>query len=88
MATPIVSPRLAIKAALLLSAMAAAASIVSLLIATGFLDVGLSASPPFDARVRQYLLENPAVLLEVAERLDETRAAEEVDEIASLIADN
>lgn len=88
MTTPIVRPTLAIKAALLLSAMAAAASIVSLLIVTGFLDVGLSASPHFDARVRQYLLENPAVLLEVAERLDETRATEEVDEIASLIAEN
>ncbi|MCT9000273.1 DsbA family protein [Chelativorans intermedius] len=74
-------------AATILSAFAVLVAVLALLVATGTLDVGRSVPRDFEAQARQYLLDNPEVVVEALQRLEERRQQAEANELQTLIVE-
>jgi protein-disulfide isomerase len=71
-----------------LSAIAAAFSGVALLIATGLVDIGQRPAPNGQALIRERLLENPEMIVEAMERLQERERAAEADELKAMVQEH
>jgi len=59
---------------------------VALLFAAGMLDPERPVSRSFEIQARQYLLQNPAIVVEALQRLEEQRQLAETNELQALIA--
>lgn len=75
-------------ASLILSAVAVALSGVAVWMAVKGADVRQSSSTSFEAQARAYLLENPEVLLESFQRLEDEQQASEENEIERALREN
>lgn len=73
-------------AAIALSVLAILLSGLALLFATGMLDAERPASSSFEAQARQYLLENPEIVVEALQGLEDQRQLAEANELQMLIA--
>ena len=77
----------AIIASLVLSIGAALASGAAIMMAAGVVDTGRSESTSFDAQARAYLMDNPEVLMESVQRLEEQRQASAANELTTMLRD-
>ncbi|MCT9000341.1 DsbA family protein [Chelativorans intermedius] len=60
---------------------------LALLFATGLLDSARPVPSSFDAQVRQYLLQNPEIVVESLQRLENRRQLADANELQTLIAE-
>ncbi|WP_159587652.1 DsbA family protein [Chelativorans xinjiangense] len=60
---------------------------LALLFATGLLDAERPVSRNFEAQARQYLLQNPEIVVEALQRLEDRRQFAEANELQTLIAE-
>ena len=73
--------------AIILSVFAVFVSVLALTFATGLLDAGKRpVSSDFQMQARQYMLENPEIVVEAIQRLEERRQVTEVNELQTMIA--
>ncbi len=79
--------KLALTISLILSAAAAVASGVAVMMAAGVVDGGRATSTTFEAQARTYLLDNPEIIAEAIQRLDAQRQASETDELKTVLRD-
>jgi protein-disulfide isomerase len=77
----------AVAASLVLSAFAAIFAGLALLYATGVLNFGVTVPQDFETQARTYLLENPEVLVESFQLLEERRQAAENNELATFLSE-
>lgn len=83
------STRRLVVAAFILSAVAAIASVMAVLVTAGFVGgAGPASSTSLDAQLRAYLLANPEVLIESVQGLEDRQAAAEENELSTFIIDN
>jgi protein-disulfide isomerase len=75
-------------AAIILSAVAGILSGLALLFATGLLDAGRLGSPQFQIQTREYLLQNPEVLVEALQKLEQNQQAAEANELETILAEH
>lgn len=80
-------PTAGIFAAIILSVIAVLFSGLALLFAAGMFDAERPSSPNFEAQARQYLLQNPEIVVEALQRLDERRLAAAANELEALISE-
>lgn len=78
-------PNVGLVAAIILSTLAVLFSGLALLFATGMLDADRPASPNFEAQARQYLLQNPEIVVESLQRLEGRRQVAQANELQMLI---
>jgi protein-disulfide isomerase len=74
-------------AAIVLSTLAVLFSGLALLFATGMLDGTRPVSSSFEAQARQYLLQNPEIVVDALQRLEDQRHLAEANELQTLIAE-
>jgi protein-disulfide isomerase len=75
-------------AAIILSAFAVVLSGLALLFATGLLGAGRLGSPQFQSHTREYLLQNPEVLVEALQKFEQRQQAAESNELQTVIAEH
>jgi protein-disulfide isomerase len=80
-------PPAGLAAAISLSVLAVSFSGLALLFASGMLDAERPISRTFETQARQYLLQNPEIVVEVLQLLEERRQLAEVNELQTLIAE-
>ena len=78
---------LAIAASLVLSIGAAVASAAAIMMVVGVVDAGNPESTSFEAQARAYLMDNPEVLMESVQQLEEQRQASAADELKTILRD-
>lgn len=75
-------------AAIILSAFAVVFSGLALLFATGLLDAGRLGSPQFQTHTREYLLQNPEVLVEALQKFEQNQQVAEANELGTILAEH
>jgi protein-disulfide isomerase len=75
-------------AAIILSALAVILSGLALLFAAGLLDAGRLGSPQFQTQTREYLLQNPDVLVEALQKFEQRQQAAETNELETILAEH
>jgi protein-disulfide isomerase len=73
-------------AALVLSAAAVILSFLAVLFAAGILGTGGRSPASFEAQTREYLLDNPEVVVEALQLLEQRRQAAEANELEAVVA--
>lgn len=73
--------------AIILSALAAILSALALLFATGTFNAGRSFSDDFGTQAREFLIENPEIIVEALQGMEQRRQAAAATELQTVIAD-
>lgn len=74
-------------ASLVLSMFAVLLSGLAFLAVTGVLDAGKPISRDFELQAREYLLQNPQIVVEALQRLEQRKLAAETNELQTLVAE-